>query len=259
MTAQDKAELETVAFKERVSGVAVLQVDVDTKGHVVAAIPMNGPRQLTDLFKDQAKRVTFYPFQENGKAVCAQFTLRYVAGLGHINSADAKAEAKFIPLFNRCSTLSAANARAAALNECRQAAEAADKLTTAGNNKNRVAAYTSYASALMLANRNKEALVYAQKAVDSSDLGFIDVSDKAVAYGLRGQVSGVTGDPHGADNDLSKAEELERATLEVPRTPEQRRFDAGVLRSLLNFHAQVLAGLGKTAEADKLRDEARRL
>jgi hypothetical protein len=259
MTAQDKTELETVAFKERVSGVAVLQVDVDTNGHVVAAIPLNGPRQLTDLFKDEAKRITFYPFQENGQPVCVRFSLRYLAGLGRVDSADAKAEAKFIPVFNKCSTLSAAKAGPEALNPCRLAAEAADKLTTTVNNKNRVDAYTYYASALILANRSKEALAYAQKAVASCDIGFIDVSDKAVAYGLRGQVSGVTGDPHGADNDLSKAEELERATLEVPRTPEQRKFDSGVLRSVLTFHAQVLVGLGKTAEADKLREEARRL
>ena len=39
MTTQDKNELETVAFKERVSGVAVLQVDVDTNGYVIAAVP----------------------------------------------------------------------------------------------------------------------------------------------------------------------------------------------------------------------------
>ena len=188
-----------------------------------------------------------------------RFSLRYVAGLGHVDSADAKTEAKFTPLLNKCSALSAAKAEPEALNQCRLAAEAADKLTTMGNNKNRVVAYTYYASALILENRSKEALAYAQKAVAVCDLGFVDISDKAVAYGLRGQVYGLTVDPHGAGNDLAKAEELERATLEVPRTPEQRKFDSGVLRSVLIFHAQILAGLGETAEADKLRDEARKL
>jgi len=258
MSAQDKTELETVAFKERVSGLAVLQVDVDTNGHVVAAQPLSGPPQLTDLFKYEAKRITFYPFQENGQPVCVRFSLRYVAGLGGLDRADGKAEAKFIPLFNKCSTLSAARAGAEALNQCRLAAEAADKLTTMRDNKNRVAAYSNYASALILANRSKDALAYAEKAVASCDLGFIDISDKAVAYGLRGQVRGVTGDPHGADSDLAKAEELERATLEVPRTPEQKKFDSGVLRSVLTFRAQVLASLGKPAEADKLHEEARK-
>jgi hypothetical protein len=259
MTTQDKTELQTVAFKERVSGVAVLQLDVDTSGYVIAAVPLSGPGQLTDLFKYEAKRITFYPFQENGQPVCVRFTLRYVAGLGHVDSADAKTKAKFIPLLNKCSALSAAKADPEAVNQCRLAAEAADQLTTISSNKNRVAAYTYYASALILENRSKEALAYAQKAVAVCDLGFVDVSDKAAAYGLRGQAYGLTGDPHRAGIDLAKAEELERATLEVPRTPEQRKFDSGVLRSVLTFHAQILAGLGETADADKLRDEARKL
>jgi hypothetical protein len=259
MTTQDKTELATVTYKERESGMAVLQVDVDTNGYVVAVVPLSGPGGLTDLFKYEAKRITFYPFQENGQPVCVRFSLRYLAGLGYLDRADARAEAKFIPLFNKCSALSAAKAGPEALNQCRLAAEAADKLTTMSNNKHRVAAYTNYASALILENRNQEALVYAQKAVATSDLGFVDVSDKAAAYGLRGQASALTGDPGGARNDLAKAEELERATLDVPRTPEQRKFDAGVLRSVLNFHAQFLAGLGETAEADKLRGEARKL
>jgi hypothetical protein len=248
-----------VAVKERISGVAVLQVDVDINGHVIAAVPLSGSHQLTDLYGDEAKRITFYPFQENGQPVCARFTLRYAAGLGRGNSADAKKEAKFIPLFNKCSALSAAKSEPEARDQCQLAAEAADQLTTPGNNKNRVAAYTYYASALILDNRPKEALAYAEKAVAACDLGFVEVSDKAVAYGLRGQAHGLTRDPYGADEDLAKVEELERATLEVPRTPEQRKFDSGVLRSVLTFHAQILTDLGETAEADKLRDEARKL
>src|SRR5271163_1790950 len=110
MTTQDKTELGIVTVKERVSGVAVLQVDVDTNGHVIAAVPLNGSRQLTDLFKYEVKRITFYPFQENGQPVCVRFTLRYAAGLGYGNTADGKTEARFIPLFNKCSALSTAKA-----------------------------------------------------------------------------------------------------------------------------------------------------
>jgi hypothetical protein len=213
MTTQDKTELQTVTYKERVSGLAVVQVDVDTRGHVIAAVPLDGSRQLTELFKDEAKRTTFYQFQENGQPVCVRFSLKFVAGLGYVDHADAKAEKKFIPLFNRCSALSAAKAGSEAVDQCRLAAQAADNLTTLANNKNRVAAYNYYASALLLADRSKEALTYAQKAVAASDLGFVDISDKAVAYGFRGQARGLTGDSHGADDDLAKAEALERATM----------------------------------------------
>jgi hypothetical protein len=108
-------------------------------------------------------------------------------------------------------------------------------------------------------NRAKDALTYAQKAVETADLGFDDVSGKAAAYGVRGQARGLTGDLKGANEDLMKAEELERATFEVPRKPEQKSFDQHALRSMLGFHAEILIALGRKSEADKLRDEARKL
>ena len=55
------------------------------------------------------------------------------------------------------------------------------------------------------------------------------------------------------------AEALERATFEVPRKPEQKAFDTHALKSLLGFHAEVLTALGKKTDADKLRDEAKKL
>ena len=116
MTTQDKTELATVTYNERVSGVAVLQVDVDTRGYVVAAVPLSGPDGLTDLFKYEAKRITFYPFRDNGQPVCMRFSLKYIAGLGYPDRADAKPEATFIPLFNKCSALSAAKAARRSMN-----------------------------------------------------------------------------------------------------------------------------------------------
>jgi hypothetical protein len=81
----------------------------------------------------------------------------------------------------------------------------------------------------------------------------------AAAYGVRGQARGLTGDLHGADQDLAKAEDLERATFEVPRKPEKKAFDTHALKSMLGFHAEVLTALGKKPNADKLRDEAKKL
>ena len=258
-TTQDRTELGIVIVKERVSGIAEVQVDVDTGGHVIGVTPISGPRQLISAYRDEAKETTFYPFQRDGQPVCARFTLKYAAALGHADGPDAKTKEKFVPLFNQCSALSATKSEPEALHECQLAAEEADKLVALANNRNRVAAYTYYASALILANRPKEALAYADKAVAICDLGFVDVSDKATAYSLRGEARALTGDAHGASEDLAKAEELGRAMLEVPRTPEQRKYDSGVLRSTLIFHAQILAGSGNAAEAEKLRDEARRL
>jgi tetratricopeptide (TPR) repeat protein len=256
---QDAPELVALAVKKRISGLAVFQLDVDAGGHVIAVSPLSGPHQLTDIYGDVAKQISFYPFRENGRPVCARFTWRYAGGLLHVDNPDAKIEDKFNHLFNKCSALSAAKSEAEALLTCRLAADVADRLSAPRNNKSRVVAYTNYASVLILGNRPGEALTYAEKAVKASDLGFLDVSDKATAYGLRGEARGLTGDTQGADEDSARAEELERATFEFPRTSEQRKFDSHMLRSVLNFHAEILTGMGKKAEADKLLDEAQKL
>jgi hypothetical protein len=120
-------------------------------------------------------------------------------------------------------------------------------------------AYVTTATGLMRDNRARDALTYAQKAVETADLGFDNVSGKAAAYGVRGQARGLTGDLKGANEDLMKAKELERATFEVPRKPEQKIFDRHALQSMLGFHAEILTALGRKSEADRLRDEARKL
>lgn len=255
---ENRAELRIVVPRERITGVAVLRVEVDTQGRVIDVTPLSGPKDLTEIYEDQEKRASFSPFKQNGVPVCAQFVMRY--GVSFNPRPDGKAEKAFWPSFTKCAELSVANARPDAIDPCERAANAADLLSaTPQSASKKQAAYSYYATALMRNNRAKEALPFAEKAVATADLGFDDILGKAAAYGVRGQARGLTGDLHGADRDFQKAEDLDRAALDVPQSDVRRSAATRALKSILIFHAGVLSDLGENPDADKLRDEAKKL
>jgi hypothetical protein len=215
---------------------------------------ISGMHAFSNAYADILKRIAYVPFKEGGQPVCAQYVYKIPAPEERRASWD-----KFHSLIQRCTDLSRSGAGAADLiSACRQAADAGDSLPSSYLNMDKRLAYVTTATALMRDGRPKEALPYAEKAVETADLGFDDVSGKAAAYGVRGQARGLTGDLHGADQDLAKAEELERATFDVSRKPEKKAFDTHALKSMLGFHAEVLTALGKKPDADKLRDEAKK-
>ncbi|QNI33719.1 hypothetical protein H7849_07300 [Alloacidobacterium dinghuense] len=259
VSVQDGNETVATVVNQRVSGDVAFRADVDMNGHVLSIKPLSGPPGLIDLYANAAKHISLYPFVKNGQPVCAWFTLRYAAFSNLTNDPDAKAYRRIVPLLEKCAADSAAKSNLNALATCQRAAEAADGLSLPRNDSKKVAAYNYYASALLLDKRPKEALTYAEKAIAASNLGFIPISDKAVAYGLRGQARALTGNPQGADQDLAKAEDLEWATFDVPRTPQQKSFDSRILSSILNFHAQILISMGKPTEAAKLHEAAQKL
>jgi hypothetical protein len=237
------------------SQVSVFQIDVDSSGKTTTVKTISGTHEYSNLFADILKRVSYFPFKERGEPVCVRYVYKIPAPEEKRASWD-----KFHSLIQRCSDLSRSGAGAAELiSACEQAADAGGSVPSSYFSMDKRLAYVTTATALMRDDRAKEALPYAEKAVEIADLGFDDISGKAVAYGVRGQARGLTGDLHDADQDLSKAEELERATFEVPRKPDVRAFDKHALRSMLGFHAELLAAVGKKLQADKLRDEAKKL
>jgi hypothetical protein len=258
---ENNHELLIVLAKEKIQGMAVLQAEVDAAGAVASVEEISGPHALTSVFADETKRLSFVPFKRDGQPVCVRFTIRWVPRIyAHETGPEFAGRDQFYSLFKKCRALSASGTRPPGMVEsCEPAANAAEPLRTDYFGQDKRAAYVLCATALMRDNRAKDALTYAQKAVDTADLGFDDVSGKAAAYGVRGQARGLTGDLKGANEDLMKAEELERATFEVPRKPEQKIFDRHALQSMLGFHAEILTALGRKSEADKLRDEARKL
>ena len=234
---------------------------MDAAGAVTSVEEISGPHALTSVFADETKRLSFVPFKRDGQPVCVRFLIRWVPrNYARETGPEFAGTDKFYSLFKKCRTLSASGTRPAGMVEsCEPAAEAAEPVRADYFGQDKRAAYLLCATALMRDNRAKEALPYAEKAVATADLGFDDVSGKAAAYGVRGQARALTGDLRGANEDLLKAEELERATFDVPRKPEQKAFDTHALESMLGFHAEVLTALGNKPAAEKLRDEAKKL
>ena len=237
------------------SQTSVFQIDVDSSGKTTTVKTISGVQEYSSLFADILKRVSYVPFKENGQPVCMQYVYKIAAPEEKSRSWD-----RFHTLIQRCTDLSRSGVVAAELiSTCEQAADAGGLLPPYVFGMDKRLAYVTTATALMRDNRAAEAIPYAEKAVETADLGFDDISGKAAAYGVRGQARGMTGDLRGANEDLMKAEDLERATFEVPRKPEQKAFDTHALKSMLGFHAEVLTALGRKPDAEKLRDEARKL
>jgi tetratricopeptide (TPR) repeat protein len=262
MEFQDYAEFRQLsgakmgAHEIRMSEMSVFQIDIDTRGKTTAVKTISGMHVWSNAYANILNRISYVPFKENGEPVC----VRYIYKIPPPEEKRASWD-KFHSLIQRCTDLSRSGAGPAeVISACQQAADAGDSLPPPSYfSMDKRLAYVTTATALMRDNRAKEALPYAEKAVEIAALGFDDVSGKAAAYGVRGQARGLTGDLQGADQDLAKAEELERATFEVPRKPERKAFDTHALKSVLGFHAEVLTALGKKAEAEKLRDEAKKL
>lgn len=257
---QDDAEFSRLFERMTVAEImesqaSVFQVDIDSKGKTTAVKTISGKHALSNVYSDILKRISYVPFKDNGQPVCVQYVYKIPAGEEKSASWD-----RFHSLIQRCTDLSRSGAGAAELiSACQRAADAGDSLPSSYFCMDKRLAYVTTATALMRDNRAKEALPYAEKAVETADLGFDDVTGKAAAYGVRGQARALTGDLQGALQDLTKAEDLERATFEVPRKPERKAFDTHALKSMLGFHAEVLTALGKKPDADKLRDEAKKL
>jgi hypothetical protein len=86
-----------------------------------------------------------------------------------------------------------------------------------------------------------------------------DGSGSSAAYSVRGQAKAVAGDLTGADQDLDRAETYERNALSGPAGQSLNAEYTRTLKGLLNFHAQVLTGLGKQSASDIKLDQANKL
>jgi hypothetical protein len=237
-----------------------LQVEVDQQGKTTSVTPVSGLHELSRVYVDWFNRITFVPFKQDGQPVCARFMVYTEPKVSPEIGPEFNDKEKFHSLLQKCTDISRSGASAADLvSACQQAADAGGPLPPSYFGKDKRLAYVMTATAMMRASRAKEALAYAEEAVQTADLGWDDVTGKASAYGVRGQARAITGDLKGASEDLAKAEELERATFEISRKPEQKTFDTHALKAMLGFHAEVLTALGKKPAADTLRAEAKKL
>jgi len=142
---------------------------------------------------------------------------------------------------------------------CKKVADEADRFAPQSHFITRRAAYVFYATALIQGKKNQDAVSVGDKAVAVVLLGHDDGSGASAAYSVRGHAKAFAGDLSGADQDLEKAEVYERNALSGPAGQALNAEYTKTLKGLLNFHAQVLAAMGKQTEASKKLEQANNL
>jgi hypothetical protein len=142
---------------------------------------------------------------------------------------------------------------------CKKVADEADRFAPQSHFITRRAAYVFYTIALIQGKKTQDAMTVGDKAVAVVLLGHDDGSGSSAAYSVRGQAKALAGDLTGADQDLEKAEVYERNALSGPAGQSLNAEYTRVLKGLLNFHAQVLAALGKQDAAGTKLDQANKL
>jgi len=67
---------------------------------------------------------------------------------------------------------------------------------------------------------------------------------------VRAQVEALNGDLAGSDKDLTIAEDFERHALDAPAAKALHATYVDTLKILLNFHAQVLKAMKRSADGN---------
>src|SRR5258708_14115075 len=131
---------------------------------------------------------------------------------------------------------------------CKQAAAIADEFSPSQRSIDRRRAYVCAARAYGNVRDLQTAVHYADKAVEMVKLGHDDNSGSDAAYSIRGQIRAFSGDMAGGDGDLSVAEDFCR---------KGELYDA--LKRDLQFHAELLKRMNRSADAQAKLDEAAKL
>jgi TonB family protein len=238
-----------------VQGNVILRIQIGTDGHVTAIEPLSGSPMLTTAASDLVREWNYTPFLLNGVPTTATTTVAINYNL-YSNAPEGEATMRLEQHLGECSKALREDAKPQdAIAVCRKAASAAESLTGRAYSDRRMA-YIYYATALLRGQQAKEAVVVGERAI-ALVRQYRDNS--SAAYAVTGQAKAVSGDLVGADTDLEEAESSERKALNTPIGQAERSTYASTLKSLLTLHAQVLAALGKPADAQKKRDEASKL
>jgi tetratricopeptide (TPR) repeat protein len=146
-----------------------------------------------------------------------------------------------------------------AVEACKKLSDEADKYDPKTHPISRREAYVYYATALVQAQRYKEAVMAGDKAVAVLHMGYDDASGSSAVYFVRGQAKADAGNLAGGDQDLQMAEKILRDRLLSESDKFQIRNFSFTLKYELMFHAQVLKALGNNEGASKMLEEASKL
>jgi len=240
--------------------VAAVRIDVDRQGHITAAVPVDGDVDYGKVTANRLRHEVLIPFQQNGQPVCISGVLHSGLLIRPEIGPEFKNKDQFHKMLLKCLDLSrSAPSNADTLSSCRQAADLGNTLPPSYYGRDIRVANVTTATLLLLADQRTEALLYAEQAVHTVDQGYDNATGKAAAYGVRGQARAMTGVIKGALDDLTFAESLDRAALDLSRTPEEKALDSHALKSLFGFHALVLNALHDEPDAKRLQQEAQQL
>jgi TonB family protein len=250
-----------IARTAGVMGDVVLQVDIDSGGHVSAVKTISAPPMLIGAATDAVKQWVYRPFLLNNVPVLAKTTVTIRFAIPDSDLKDQEISNRFEPLFSKCTqAVNQHSGPPAAVDACQKSSEEADKFSTGETYRvARRAAYVYYANALIQDKRAKDAVPIGEKAIGVVQEGSDDAAGSSAAYSVTGEAKAFSGDLVGADKYFGIAEDYQRKGLDSTAGRQLHPMYAQTLKSLLSFHAQVLTALGKPSDAQKKLDEANKL
>jgi tetratricopeptide (TPR) repeat protein len=175
------------------------------------------------------------------------------------NAADQKVAQRYFPAIQKCGNALADKSKTtSAANLCKQAAKIAQEFSPNARLVEKLDAFGWAAYALAQNGELKEALVWANKAVDLAKL-VDDERDSSIAYARRGAIEAASGDLTAADQDMTIAEDFDRKAIVWAK---QAKFFThiddyyrGFIQDLRD-HAAILQKMNRPEEAQKKLNEA---
>ncbi len=250
-----------IAKAAHIQGTVVFAIRVSVTGKIESMRVASGPAMLQQAAIDCLKQWTFHPFLKDGVAVpvTGTISISFVLSDYHPGADDEQIAASYFPLSDQCRKAVASRADyPGAEAVCKRAAETAEAFGPEARFIEKRSAFV-YAATACANNRDwKNALAWADKAVEVVKLGHDDDSGSNAAYSTKGTIEGIMGELAASDHDLTIAEDYSRKGIvwvEKEAPSLRAEYTYPFVRDL-QFHAKVLQALGRTDEAQKKLDQA---
>jgi len=179
------------------------------------------------------------------------------------NASDQKVAELYFPAMQKCGdALFAKSKPSLAADLCRDAAKIAQGFSPDARLVEKLDAYGRAGFALAQNGELKEALTWANKAVEVAKQETDDDNGSSVAYARRGAIEATAGDLAAADQDMNIAEEFDRKAIAWAKQAKFFTHIDDYFRGYaqdLRDHAAVLKKMNRPEEAKKKLDEAARI
>lgn len=284
----DFVEYPAAARAAHVQGTVVLQIQVGADGKVKSIKTISGPPMLIQAAKDCVKQRRYRPFEKNGSpvAVTGRVSLVFLlAGEKSSRSGNqpkkeetqpgslivvvpkvvnggqpgADIAAKFFAARRECWNAMAKkqyDKSTAAI--CKKTADIAEQFPPDSHYIDKRVADVEAAAALRNSGDLVNALVYATKAVDVTNLGHDIDAGHSAAYGMKGAIEFDLGDLSASDHDLTASEDFGRKAIAWAKkeAPNDVTRYKRILAQELRFHANMLLHMNRADQAKKDLEEA---